>query len=129
MLPHRPPQDSQTQLAPTTTNPTLRFTPIAFEVQARTKVRWPSQGLGDVRPCDWHMITPLHSALLQSPHRLDPTTPDPTPWTSLHHIEGPHEIPGWNTPQWPWVTWLPPEIMWASRNDRVTTCHLVSRPL
>src|SRR5882724_1993116 len=99
------------------TDPTLRVTPIAFKVKARARVGWPSQDCEDTRSCGLHVISPLHSALLQPPHWSAPTTPDPTPWTSLHCIEYPHDIPHQNTSQHPWETWPPPEIMWASHDD------------
>src|SRR5882724_5370702 len=92
-------------------------------------VEWPSQGLGDARSHGLHVIIPPHRTLLRPPHWLALTTPDPDPWTPLGHVEFPHEIPSWNTPQRPWVTWPPPEITWASRDDCIIMCHLVGKPL
>src|SRR5882724_3827007 len=111
------------------TDPTPSVTPIAFEVEARTRVKWPSQGLGDTRSCGLHVISPPHTAFLQPPHRWAPTTPNPTPWTSLYRIEYPHETPSQNTPQRPQATWPLLKITWASCDDCVTMCHHISRPL
>src|SRR5882724_6983308 len=86
-------------------------------------------GLRDVRSHGLHVIIPPHRTLLQHPHWLTPTTPNPAPWTPLGRIECPHEIPSQNTPQWPWATWLLPEITWASCDDCITMRHLVGRPL
>src|SRR5882724_3453989 len=111
------------------TDLTYRLSPIAFQVKARMRVEQPSQGLGDVRSRGLHVIIPPHRTLLRLPHWSALTTPNPTPWTSLHRIEYPHDIPSQNAPQWPWATRLLPEIMWASCDDHVTMCHLVGRPL
>src|SRR5882724_6902397 len=111
------------------TDPTPSVTPIAFEVEARTRVKWPSQGLGDTRSCGLHVISPLHTTFLPPPHRSALTTPDPTPWTSLYRIEYSHENPSRNTPQWPRATWPLLKITWASRDDHITMCHLTSRSL
>src|SRR5882724_4176534 len=111
------------------TDPTHRFSPIAFKVKARTRFKQPSQGLRDARSHGLHMIIPLHRMLLQPPHWSAPTTPDSAPWTPLCCVECPHEIPSQNTPQRPWVAWPPPEITWASCDDCIITHHLVSKPL
>src|SRR5882724_12048179 len=113
-------------------DPTHRLSPIAFQVKARTKVEQPSQGLRDVRSHGLHVIIPPHRTLLQPPHWSALATPDTAPWTPLSRIECPHETPSWNAPQWPWKTWLLPEITWASCDDRATMHHLhhlVSRSL
>src|SRR5882724_11685641 len=75
------------------------------------------------------MISPPHTAFLRPPHWPDPTTPDPTPWTSLYRIEYPHENPSQNAPQWPWATWLLLKITWASHDDHVTMHHHIGRSL
>ena len=72
---------------------------------------------------------PTSYCLPMTPHWLALTTPDPTPWTSLYGIEYPHETPSWNAPQWPQATWPLLKIMWASRDDHVTTCHCIGRSL
>src|SRR5882724_4810316 len=111
------------------TNPTHRLSPITFQVKARMRVKWPSQGLGDMRSHGLHVIIPPHKTLLQPPHWSAPTTPDPAPCTPLGPVECPHELPSQNAPQRPWPTWPLPEITWASCDNHVTTCHLVSGPL
>src|SRR5882724_4166605 len=111
------------------TDLTPRVTSIAFEVEARAKVRWTSQGLGDTRSCGLHVISPPHTAFLRPPHRSALTTPDPTPWTSLYRIEYSHENPSQNAPQRPQATWPLIKIMWASCDDRITMRHRVSRSL
>src|SRR5882724_3176243 len=115
------------------TNLTHRFSPIAFKVKARMRVEQPSQGLGDVRSCGLHMIIPPHKTLLRPPHLSAPTTPDPAPWTPLCRIECPHEIPSWNTPQWPWVTWPPlrsrgHHLMITLSFATSSASHVASRP-
>src|SRR5882724_1996592 len=106
------------------TDLTHRLSTITFQVKARTRVEWPSQGLGDARSCGLHMIIPPHRNLLQPPHWSALTTPDLAPSTSLSRIECPHEIPSWNTSQWPWATWPLPEITSASCDNRTTMRHL-----
>src|SRR5882724_4249268 len=82
-----------------------------------------------MRSCGLHVIIPPHRTLLRPPHWLAPTTPDPAPWTPLCRVECPHEIPSQNTPQRPWVTWLPPKITWASCDDHIIMHHLIGKPL
>src|SRR5882724_5384436 len=111
------------------TDPTPRVTPITFKVEARARVGWPSQGPRDTRSRGLHMISPPHTAFLQPPHQSAPTTPDPTPWTSLYCIEYPQETPSHNAPQQPWATWPLLKTTWASRDDHITRCHRISRLL
>src|SRR5882724_9859938 len=111
------------------TDLTYRLSPIAFPVKARTRVKWPSQGLGDMRSRGLHVIIPPHRTLLQPPHWSALTTPDSAPWTPSCCIEFPCEIPSQNMPQWPWVTLPPPKITWSSHDDCIIMRHLVGKPL
>src|SRR5882724_5613401 len=75
------------------------------------------------------MIIPLHHAPLQTPCWSSLTSPNPAPWTSPCRIEHHCKSPSWNAPPWPWGTWPPSEITWASCDDCATMHHLVGRLL
>jgi len=66
-----------------------------------------------------HMIIPLHRALLR------PHTGQSWPHQSCSmDLSLSHRVlllkPQSEPPPWPWMTWLPPEITWASHDDH---CH------
>src|SRR5882724_5011821 len=54
--------------------------------------------------------------------------PDQAPWATPSHIQWYSQIPSQNAPPWPWMTWLPSEIMWSTCDNHATMHHLISRP-